>query len=132
LDVFNGKFVKAFSLLFLIFASVFTAHGSADRDSTSSEFAFDLLFWKKDLKLTDEQCLTIGMINSDFYASLQREAIAENRSGLRFKLSELLRKRTDLIRLVLTHRQKVRWRKIQFAYAERILMASRASCARRI
>jgi hypothetical protein len=100
---------------------------SANRDSTSSEFAFDLLFWKKDLKLTEKQCFTIGMINSDFYASLQREAMAINHSNLKFKLTELLRKRTDLIRLVLTHRQKIKWEKIQFEYAERIFRASRES-----
>lgn len=125
--------MKALSLLFLIFIPAFAGHGyPVNRDSTSFEFAFDPVFWKKDLKLTDKQCLTIEMINSDFYASLQSEAIAMNRFDLKFRLTELLQKRTDLIRLVLTHRQKVKWRKIQFEYAERIFMASRGSDVRRI
>jgi hypothetical protein len=124
--------VKAFSLLLLFFTSAFTGHGySINRDSTSSEFAFDPLFWKKDLKLTEEQCFTIGMINSDFYASLQSEAIATNRFNLKFRLTALLQKRTELIRLVLTHRQKVKWKKIQFEYAERIFMVYRESDVRR-
>jgi hypothetical protein len=123
--------VKAFSLLFLIFAPAFIGH-SANRHSTSSEFAFDLLFWRKDLKLTEKQCFAIGMINSDFYASLQREVRAINHSNLKFKLTELLQRRTDRIRLVLTHRQKIKWKKIQLEYAERIFMTSPESGARRI
>lgn len=97
---------------------------------SGSVVGYDPLFWKRELRLSNEQCLQLRDINAEFYKSLGTIANDPVKQALeRAEIIQLLNTRSEKILGVFSDRQRKKWDRIADAYQGNI-MASRTSLQR--
>jgi hypothetical protein len=108
--------MKFIFLLFFTGFVLISFNGQAQINADNETFLYDPLFWKKELKLTEDQGKQIKAINADFYSSIidayNRQLFKQQKSiG-----SELLLSRNEKLWNTFSDRQKKKWKKLVYEY----------------
>lgn len=103
----------------LVIGVFFSFYGSAQALKTAGAMVtFDPLFWKDNLKLTDDQYKAIQRINSTYYESIYR--LIDEHPGeiayLQHATAKLLQDRSERIWNTFRARQKKKWDKLSSSY----------------
>jgi hypothetical protein len=97
--------------------------------ATETKVVFDPLFWKDELKLTNDQYNQIRIINEEYYQGIM--SVVHEHSGnvsiLRNATADLLQKRSDRIWNTFQSKQKRKWKEISSSYSNATLALSVAS-----
>ncbi|HTE30757.1 MAG TPA: hypothetical protein VK666_10320 [Chryseolinea sp.] len=102
--------LKTLYIVVLAF-SVSSAYAQ-DEQSGKNLVLFDPLFWKDQLKLDDDQCQRIRLINSQYYEKLDVVARESNHQAVKARAAQTLLERSEEIWETFHPRQRKRWKKI--------------------
>lgn len=104
--------LKLYSILLSgLFALSIASVSAQQSNDEKAVVLYDPLFWKDDLKLSNDQCKKIRDINFEFFERINT-LTREDRGAVHAKAAEFLSERSDKIWSTFQPRQKKKWKKI--------------------
>jgi len=86
---------------------------------------YDPLFWKAELRLSNEQCMQLRDINAEFYKAIVAAAHDHAKwDADHLRIVKLLNSRSERIMQIFTERQRKKWDKIASAYRGNIVAST--------
>ncbi len=101
--------------LTLIFSIFFTATLGYSQPEPGDRIPFDIVFWRKELRLKKAQVTEVHFINRSLYSALLQLSTTAYIDGQ--ELETLLQLWQVSLSNVLTSRQKRKWKKLMIKYA---------------